>query len=73
MEIFISKLFLKNSAESNRDAIAKPSTETACNSNHRSYKTTTNLTSLVLNSAITKVEHLWCLKTILPHSSFRSW
>ena len=69
----ISTLFVKNSAELSKDAVAKPSTEIPCSSNHRSYKTTTNLTSLVIKSAVTIAEILWCLKSTLSHSSFRSF
>ena len=67
----MSWLFFKNSTELNKDVVAKPSTEIACSSNHRSCKTTTNLTSLVINSAVTKAEILQCLKAVLSHSSFR--
>ena len=69
----ISTLFVKNSAELSKDAEAKPSTEIPCSSNHRSCKTTTNLTSVMIKSAVTIAEILWCLKSILSHSSFRSF
>ena len=49
----ISTLFLKNSTELNKDVVAKSSTEIAYSTNHRSCKTT-NLTSLVIKSAVTK-------------------
>ena len=68
----ISTMFFKNSTELNKDVGAKPSTEIACSSNHRSCKTTTNTTSLVIKSAVAKAEILWCLKTVLSHPSFRS-
>ena len=68
----ISALFFKNFADLNRDAIAKPSIEIACNSNHKLCKITTNLTSKVLKSAITKADILLCLNSVLSQSSFRS-
>ena len=58
--------------ELNKDVVAKPFTEIACSSNCRSCKTTTNLTSLVIKSAVTKAEILWCLKTVLSFSLFHS-
>ena len=54
----IFTLFFKNYTELNKDVVAKPSTEIVCNSNHRSCKTTTNLTSLLIKSTVTKVEIL---------------
>ena len=68
----ISSLFFENSTELNKDTVAKPSTGISCGSNHRSCKTTTNLTVLVIKSAVTNAEILWCLKIILSHSSFCS-
>ena len=61
----ISTVFFKNSTKLNKEVVGKPSTEIACSSNHRTRKITTDLSSLVIKSAVTKVEILCCLKTII--------
>ena len=68
----MSTLFFKNSGELKKVIVTTPPAEAACTNSHKSCSQTNNLTSLLLKSTVTKAEILWCLKTVLSHSSFRS-
>ena len=67
----MSTLFFKNSGELKKVLVTTPA-EAACTNSHKSCSQANNLRSLLLKSTVTKAEILWCLKTVLSHSSFHS-